>query len=188
MAGYRYSLASVKVVISFSNGYKANFGGQGSMIGSVTLARKTERFSSEGDATGGFVINETLDRTGTCTISIKQFAPLVSTLTNLFATYDLSSNGDSVTDIVGGITNYGNTENREGFDASITLEGAVNIDLYYMGTLIGHCGSCYLNMPDLELEEDNGTRDFVFECGEVTFEMMDNKQAINSVFNKPSQA
>ena len=83
MAGYRYSLALVQVRLKI-NGYEPKiFGGQGAMIGSITLSRKNDRFSAEGDATGGFVINESLDKTGTCVISIKQFAPLVSTLTNL---------------------------------------------------------------------------------------------------------
>ena len=173
MAGYKYSLAQVKVSISVG-GTTKSFGGQGSMIGSITLSRKNDRFSAEGDATGGFVINETLDATGTCTISIKQFAPLVSTLTNLFNNYDTYYGGakwDSV--------NSSLETNNTVFDISSNLEDndAMSISVYYGTRLIASCKGCYLNMPELSLEEENGSRDFSIECGQVNFELLDATQA-----------
>ena len=164
MAGYKYSLSTVSVIITSGN-KQYRFGGQGSMIGTVSMARKNDRFSAEGDATGGYVINESLDATGTCTISIKQFAPLVDTLTNLFNSY--ASSGENV---------YGEATNS----APLTGDGAVSIQLFYNGTSVGKAEGCYLNMPELSFEEDNGTRDFTFECGKVTFEMLSNRNALGA--------
>ena len=165
MAGYRYSLALVSVAIKFPDKETpVRFGGQGSMIGSITLARKNDRFSAEGDATGGFVINESLDRTGTCVLSIKQFAPLVSTLTDLFNKYDDAYN--QYESVAPGATT-----------ASMNLTSSTSIELYYNGILIGQAQGCYLNMPELGLEEENGSRDFTFECGVVNFDLLDNVQS-----------
>lgn len=174
MAGYRYSLALVSAVITFPGASKpVRFGGQGSMIGSITLSRKNDRFSSEGDATGGFVINETLDKTGTCVISIKQFAPLVSTLTNLFNKYDNAySNYESAVIV----PNEGEVEATSAFYSDFS-EDSTSIELYYNGKLIGRASYCYLNMPELTMEEENGSRDFTFECGSVDFDMLDDLKA-----------
>ena len=172
MAGYRYSLALVSVVMKFPNKTTpVRFGGQGSMIGNVTLSRKNDRFSAEGDATGGFVINETLDKTGTCVISIKQFAPLVSTLTNLFNQYDSDS------------ANYESVEPGT-VPTSENLTSSTTIELYYAGVLVGTAQGCYLNMPELPLEEENSSRDFSFECGVVDFNMLNNLQASITIDTK----
>lgn len=165
MAGYRYSLAHVKVQLTINN-VTRSFGGQGSMIGSITLSRKNERFSSEGDPTGGYVVNETLDKTGTCVISIKQFAPLVSTLTNIFNGYDVATGFEF---------GEGNLTGEN------TLTDSTTINVYYMGALVATAKGCYLNMPELTMEEENGSRDFTFECGEVDFQMLDNNQAFEKL-------
>lgn len=166
--GYKYSLALVKAVITIPGIGVKTFGGQGSMIGNITLSRKNDRFSAEGDATGGYVINETLDGTGTCTISIKQFAPLVNTLINCFNNYDTNIAQD-VIDI-----------NEEG-EFSSTAGTASSIELYYGGMLVGKAEGCYLNMPELAFEEENGNRDFTFECGHVSFELLNNRQVASEV-------
>ena len=170
--GYRYSLSALSVVITFPKSVQdllgtntpVRFGGQGSMIGNVSMARKNERFSAEGDATGGYAINETLDKTGTCTISIKQFAPLVSTLTTLFRKYD-----DDLNDAEN-INSYIPLEGGEVF-------GSCSIELYYAGNLVASAQGCFLNMPELPFEEENGSRDFTFECGAVDFEVLDSTQS-----------
>lgn len=158
MAGYKYSLAKVKIAMSVpteDNQNPITFGGQGSMIGSITISRKSERFSAEGDATGGFVVNENLDKTGTCVLSIKQFAPLVNTLTNIFNAYDDAS-----------------VELENGIDMDAQSQ-AISIKVFYEGALLAECNFCFLNMPELPFEEENGTRDFSFECGEVNLELKD---------------
>ncbi len=173
MAGYRYSLALCQVNITYKGSTKA-FGGQGKMIGSISVSRKNDRFSAEGDATGGFVINESLDVTGTCTISIKQFAPLVSTLTNMFNDYETEFSNE--------LSSYQLENSADSSDLTIsddvndTLGNSAKIQIYYMGNIVATCEGCYLNMPELNLEEENGTRDFVFECGSVKFEALDSKE------------
>ncbi len=179
--GYRYSLASVSVVITFPKSVvtgtgeeeiTANrpyrFGGQGSMIGTISLARNNDRFSADGDATGGFAINENLDATGTVTISIKQFAPLVSTLTSLFNKYD--------SDLDNSESTYVDPEKGTiGFNGD--LLSSTTIEVYYAGTLIGSAKGCYLNMPELSLEEENSSRDFTFVSGAISFEAINNIEA-----------
>lgn len=166
MAGYRYSLALFQVNVTRKGYQTKSFGGQGKMIGSISISRKNDRFSAEGDATGGYVINENLDATGTCTINIKQFAPLVSTLTNLFNSYNDYYNTKGLDENFEIIT-----ANLSGDD---TLFDSTKIEVYYMGRLVATCEGCYLNMPEFNANEENDSRDFAFECGTVNFEALDN--------------
>ena len=171
MAGYRYSLALFQVNVTRKDYQTKSFGGQGKMIGSISISRKNDRFSAEGDATGGFVINENLDATGTCTINIKQFAPLVSTLTNLFNSYN-----DYYKDH--GLAETGNTGTFKVITSELSSEGTLfdstKIEVYYMGRLVATCEGCYLNMPEFNANEENDSRDFTFECGTVNFEALEN--------------
>lgn len=149
--GYRYSLAYVTVTLSRNNTEVARFGGQGAMIGSISVERSNDRFSLDADATGGVVVNETLDKSGTVTINIKQFASLVSTLTNLFNKYD--------------------TNDSSGYGPNSSNGGALDIVISYNSKLVAQAKGCFLNMPELTFEEESGDRDFSFISCEVDYEI-----------------
>lgn len=147
--GFRYSLAQVRIEIGRSrDSNPISFGGQKSMLGSVTFSRANDRFTAEGDPTGGYIINENLDATGEVVISIRQFASLVNTLTNIFNSYD----------------------DDNAYGALSDNQGSVNITVYYRNKIVGNAKGCYLNMPEHAFEEEAGDRDFSFVAGEVNFE------------------
>lgn len=145
--GFRYSLAQVEIEIGRGNEQPISFGGNKSMLGSVTFSRANDRFSAEGDATGGYVINESLDATGEVTISIRQFATLVSTLTTIFNSYN-----------EGGIYESG-SENS----------GALTITVFYQRRVVATAKGAFLNMAEIGFEEEAGDRDFTFVAGDVQF-------------------
>ena len=85
----RYSLADHTVVVTmptFSgipgmdeiSGKQLKFGGpgqnnqDGSFIGSITVTRENDTWSTEGDATGSWVHSKSLNRTGSVRLSIRQ--------------------------------------------------------------------------------------------------------------------
>jgi hypothetical protein len=148
--GFRYSLAQVRIEIGRGTDNPISFGGNKSMLGSITLSRSQERFSVEGDATGGYVINETLDPTGEVTISIRQFAELSNTLTNIFNSYD----------------------DDNAYGALSPNQGAINITVFYRDKIVGTANGCFLNMPEYAFEEEAGDRDFTFVAGEVLYEVI----------------
>lgn len=150
--GFRYSLAQVSIEISRGTEPAISFGGNKSMLGSITMSRSNDRFAVEGDATGGYVVNETLDATGDVAISIRQFASLSNTLTKIFNAYDIDSAG--------------------GHGALSANKGAVSIKVFYRGALVASANGCFINMPEYAFEEEAGDRDFSFVAGEVLYEQV----------------
>ena len=73
-------------------------------------------------------------------------------------------------------TTYENFENLNVETAPDTLKDACSIKLYYAGKLIAVAEACYLNMPELAHEEENGSRDFTFVCGGIDYKVFDNSQ------------
>lgn len=145
--GIRYNFTQVKVEIMRGSELVASFGENKSMVGSITFSRANDRFSVEGDSTGGYIVNETLDKTGEVVISIRQFAPLVKSLTSLFKKYDTDS--------------FGWDSNNQ---------GAVTITASFQGKKIAVATGAFLNMAELAYEEEASDRDFTFVAGEVNFE------------------
>lgn len=155
---FRYALAQVRIEIKQGSTTIASFGGNKSMLGSVTFSRSTERFSVAGDPTGGYVVNETLDSTGEVVISVKQFIALVDTLTNIFNKYD---------------------QDTDGYGISSKDQGALTISAYYRGKIVAIAKGCFLNMPELAFEEEAGDREFTFVAGEVKYEPIGASITIN---------
>lgn len=165
--GFRYSLSQVSVIIgrnqaSAEGGTSLNDeiridSNNKSMLSSISFSRNSERFSAEGDATGGYVINETLDPTGEVVISVRQFAPLVSSLTKVFNAYDSSAISEGV----------------EGYGYDTTNHGALSIVVMYNGKKVAVANGCFLNMPEHAFEEEAGDRDFTFVAGELFYELVE---------------
>jgi hypothetical protein len=89
-----YSLASYILTIQIPDEVALKFGtntisigGQGSYVGSISLANSKDTFSTVGDDTGGWIHNKSLDRTGSATISLNQLAESVGQLIRLFNIY-----------------------------------------------------------------------------------------------------
>lgn len=100
----RYSLADHTVRVTLPDNLSMNgnniggmvlkFGGPGengitgSMIGNISVARANDTWRTEGDATGSWVHNKSLDRTGNVTLNIRQVSDDIIRLQMLAQIYE----------------------------------------------------------------------------------------------------
>lgn len=88
----RYALANYIVTITVPSALSDMFsditiGGQGKAIGSISVNRQGSIYSVKGYATGGYVFDKNLNRTGSVSISINQMSDEVVKLIRLFNAY-----------------------------------------------------------------------------------------------------
>ena len=144
----KYSLANY--IISFQaddprlQPYFANFsiGGQGSMLGSITVDYKEDLFTTETFETGGWVHNKNLSKVGTVTLNISQLSVAVAKLKQL-------------------CNYFYDVENYEGFTISVDDTAGNNVCV---------CKDCYpTKIPQQSLQGTAQRQDWAFTSGEVTF-------------------
>ena len=112
------------------------------MLGSVKIALAKDLWSTEGDATGGYVHTQSLDRTGTCEVTFKQVADNVSKLIRLCNCFYKSD------------LNYAK---------GLYLELKDN-----EGNIIATCNDCYISkIPDQEFSESPADQTWTFTCGKI---------------------
>ena len=143
----KYSLSDYTLSISHSYGsYVQNpitIGGQGSAIGSIEISVDGTLWSTKGYATGAWVHNKNLDRTGTVTISINQLSSSVSYFATICKLY------------------YQNTSDKP---MTLILKGRDQ-------KLIASMGDCYIQkIPSQSFGESANDQSWTFTCGTVTFE------------------
>lgn len=86
----RYSLANYIMSISPTDATlrsmfgTISIGGEGSFLGNITVSQNNNLWTTKGFATGGWVHDKNLDRTGTATVQLSQLAPAISKLIKLF--------------------------------------------------------------------------------------------------------
>lgn len=166
MAINRYSLADYKMVITFPSNFNntrlgtttgvSTLGGQisiggpgdnqdGSFVGNISVRRNKELWTTEGDATGSWVHNKNLDRTGEVDVDITQISDQIITLCYLCDAYD------SVAD-----------EINEGL--KIEIINAMSNDTIASAT------DCYMKkIPDHKFGNTADKLTFSFTCGRVIF-------------------
>lgn len=162
---HRYSLADYqltlgipqdvarKLGLSAPNGGQYSFSiggpgenGEGSFVGQISVSRTNSLWETEGDATGSWVHNKNLNRTGTIELQIKQISDQVVELAQLCDIYE------SIQEGVEGITL---TVSSSGEDTGSPI--ATGID-------------CYIQkQADLTLAPTAGTLTWTFTCGQVMF-------------------
>jgi len=148
----RYSLARYILTVQLPDDFDATFitafgqslsiGGEGSMVGSIKIALAKDLWETEGDSTGGYVHNQSLDRTGTCEVSLKQVADAVAKfirLCNCFYKSDVN------------------------YSTGLYLELKDN-----EGNIVATCKDCYISkIPDQEFADKAGDQTWTFTCGKV---------------------
>lgn len=122
----------------------SSFTNSGSYVGNIVVSRSNDLFSTEGDATGSWVHNKNLDRTGTVRVDITQISDQVITLALITKAYE------SVQDDTPGLT--------------ITVNNA------FTGENIAVCNDCYISkIPDFTFGATADRLSWSFTCGQVIF-------------------
>lgn len=152
----RYSLADHYVQLVFSQnspnalaGKQFQIGGAGdnnqpgSFVGSITFARENDGWTTEADATGSWVHNQSLARHGTVTISIRQVSDDILRLMTIMNLYEQ----DVSSELVGCTISVYNTNEDELMVAK----------------------DCYISkMPDQVYGETAANQDWSFVAGRIT--------------------
>ena len=119
-----------------------SIGGQGSYLGSIRLSVKTDLWTTKGFATGAWVHDKSLDRTGTCTVNLHQLSDEVIKFIKLCNIY------------------YGGDYNGCTLSVSDTN-----------GNKVASCEDCYIQKPaDQEFADTSADQDWIFTCGKVSFQ------------------
>ena len=145
----KYSLSKYIVGITLPNEIRTSLGidqdsisigGSGTYLGEINVHRNNPMWQTNGTPTGGYTHNQSLDKTGTVSVTLNQLSDTVSKLKrifNLFYTID---------------TQVGMT---------ITVS-----DSY--GNIIATATDCYIpDIPDQNFAETAGTQTWEFTAGVV---------------------
>lgn len=120
--------------------------GEGSFVGQIVASRGNNLWETEGDATGSWVHNKNLNKTGTIELQIRQISDQVIELAQLCDIYE------SVQENVEGLTLTVNSSATEETTPMVT-----GVDSYIQ------------KQADLTLAETAGMLTWVFTCGQVMF-------------------
>lgn len=150
----RYSLARYILTVALPEDFDTTFvaafgstlsiGGEGSYLNSISISLAGTLWSTEGDATGSWVHNQNLDRTGECKVSISQVSDNIFRFIRLCNCF---------------------------YSSSITYERGINLTLKdNEGNTVATCEDCYISkIPDQDFGEKAATQDWSFTCGKITF-------------------
>ena len=117
-------------------------GGEGDALSQMTISIEPTLWDTEGFATGAWVHNKNLSRTGTVTISISQLSDRVAKFKQLCNVY------------------YNNDYNG----VTMTLSDSE-------GNKVCAAIDCYVQkIPEQQFQDKAQTQDWTFTCGEITFE------------------
>lgn len=121
--------------------------GEGSFVGQIVINRAKELFTTVGDATGSWVHDKSLDRTGTITIDITQISDDIVILVQLCQIFE------SVQSSMPGLELTINSVSSNVSNTMITGR------------------DCYIQkLPDITLGETSGKLSWVFTCGQIIYE------------------
>lgn len=145
----KYSLAKHILTITIPDNLVGDFGaqsisigGEGSYLDSITLTYNSQLWTTTGDATGSWVHDQNLDRTGTAEISIKQVSPSVGrfkTLCNLY------------------------------FNSYIDYDGLTLELSDIAGNIIATCNDCYIQkIPNQAYQATSQNQTWTITCGKIT--------------------
>lgn len=147
----KYSLADYILTITLPADLASQFGtdtisvgGEGSYLGSIVLGFNSNIWETEGDATGSWVHNRNLDRTGTVDVTLNMLSDNVA---KFIRVCNLYYNSETITD---GLTMTVST---------------------LSGTNIANCLDCFITkIPNQEFEEKAKTQSWSFTCGKITIQ------------------
>lgn len=95
----RYSLADYTMTVDIPGYGALTFGGPGenqlgSFIGQIAVSRNSEMWTTEGDVTGSWVHNKSLNKTGTISMQIRQISDDIIRLFDIARTYEGSDSSE----------------------------------------------------------------------------------------------
>jgi len=145
----KYSLSKYIVGITLPNEIRTNLGidqdsisigGSGTYLGEINISRNNPMWQTNGTPTGGYTHNQSLDRTGTVSVTLNQLSEVVSKLKRIFNLF------------------Y-NIDTEKGMTITIS-------DSY--GNIIATGDDCYIvNIPDQTFGETAATQTWEFTAGVV---------------------
>lgn len=168
---HQYSLADYQLTIGLSTeiatqlGLRDSFGNvltnftiggpgedrEGSFVGSIKVTRNTQLFTTTGDATGSWVHDKNLDRTGTIEVEITQISDDIITLVQLCQIFESVQT------------------NMPG------LELTINSVISTTSTPVVTGRDSYIQkLPDLTYGETAGRLTWTFTCGQIIYELSRN--------------
>ena len=119
-----------------------SIGGEGSYLGSINVSMNSSLWSTTGYATGAWVHNKSLDKSGTCKININQLSDKVIKLIKLCNVY-YSGDYNGVT-----ITVSDNSGNK-----------------------VATCVDCYIQkLADQSFSTTADSQDWTFTCGQISLQ------------------
>ena len=143
----RYSLANHILSITPNNSTlkwafdTISIGGEGSYLDSISISLNGQLWSTTPFATGAWVHNKNLDKTGTVVLSLNQLSDEVKTFVTMAETY------------------Y--ADDYDGFTLTLTTNE---------GELICTCVDCYIqNIPSQDYQSSAQNQSWTFTCGKITF-------------------
>lgn len=164
---HQYSLADYQLTIGLSNsiaqrlGLRDQYGNlltnfsiggpgennEGSFVGQIVVNRAKELFTTTGDATGSWVHDKNLDRTGTITLDLTQISDDVITLVQLCQIFEsVQTNMPGLELTINSVSSNASTTMVTGRD-------------------------CYIQkLPELTLAETAQKLSWVFTCGQIVYE------------------
>lgn len=143
----RYSLANYIVTITVPAALSDMFsditiGGQGKAIGSISVNRQGAIYTVKGYATGGYVFDKNLDKTGTVNISINQMSDEIIKLIRLFNAY--------------------HTGDYDGM--TISVKDNLN------NKTVANCIDCMpSSIPNQSFSESSDSQEWSLGCGEINY-------------------
>jgi len=164
---HTYSLADYQLTIGLSDsvasllGLRDSYGnlltnfsiggpgenGEGSFVGQIVVNRAQDLFTTTGDATGSWVHDKNLNRTGTITIDITQISDTIVTLVQLCQIFESIQS------------------NMPGLQLTINSVASSTAETMVTGK------DCYIQkLPELTLGESAGRLSWVFTCGQIVYE------------------
>lgn len=143
LSDYILAIANLPAKLGLENN-TISVGGTESYLNSVSAENTTNMWSTEGDATGSWVHNKSLDRTGTVTIDINQMSPQIANLVQILnAFYD--SESDNVTGM------------------KLVLQDRNMKNVF-------EANDCYIQkIPSQAFGQTAATQSWVITCGQLTF-------------------
>ena len=164
---HTYSLADYQLTIGLSNSVASLLGlrdrdnnlltnfsiggpgenGEGSFVGQIVVNRAQDLFTTTGDATGSWVHDKNLNRTGTITVEITQISDDIVTLVQLCQIFE------SIQSSMPGL--------------ELTINSAASSTAK---TMVTGRDAYIQKLPDITLGESAGKLSWVFTCGQVIYE------------------
>lgn len=150
----RYSLSRYILTLALPEDFDPTFvaafgstlsiGGEGSYVNQFQVSLNKSVWSTDGDATGSWVHNQNLDRTGTCAVQIKQVSDAVFKFIRLCNCF---------------------------YTSSLSYEKGINLTLRdNEGNVIATCEDCYIDkIPEQVMSDSSAFQTWTFTCGKITF-------------------